>query len=504
MTYLWPFPKSYTYGTNTYGVDAAHFSYDANPSSNDLQLAFQRYLPLTFPHYTTSSAQVYNQYDVVVSSLSVVVQNTSGILQLETDESYSLNINDDGTAELKAETVFGAMHGLETFSQLVHFNFDTQSYEIRNAPWAVQDAPRFPHRGLLIDSSRHYEPVNTIKQVIDSITYAKLNTLHWHIVDEQSFPFDSPSYPLLSRAGAYSNEERYTVDDVADVVEYARQRGIRVMVEIDTPGHARCWCQGYPEICPSSTCLSPLNPATNATFDLIQGLFQDLTGGERGAGLFPENFLHLGGDEVDTTCWTTTPAVANWLAAHNMTADDGYEYFVERVHAIAIAQGRDPVNWEEVFNHFGNKLDKRSIIHIWIPGSKTLPNVTASGYRALYSPDGIWYLDGLDVSWETFYLNEPTEGIPPPQWPLLLGGEVCMWGETVDTSDIQQTIWPRAAAAAERMWSPLVPFLGNTTQALPRLESFRCRLNRRGIAAAPVNNDVARNAPPGPGGCLVQ
>ena len=114
----------------------------------------------------------------------------------------------------------------------MQFSFETQSYFIPFAPWNIYDFPRFAHRGLLIDSSRHFEPVTTIMGVIDSVTDAKLNAIHWHLVDEQSFPFDSPSFPLLSEKGAYSNYERYTVDDVAAVVEYARQRGVRVMVEI--------------------------------------------------------------------------------------------------------------------------------------------------------------------------------------------------------------------------------------------------------------------------------
>jgi hexosaminidase len=128
--------------------------------------------------------------------------------------------------------VYGAYHALETLSQLMQFSFETESYFIRDAPWSIFDFPRFPHRGIMIDSSRHFEPVETIKGVIDSLTYAKFNTLHWHIVDWQSFPFDSPSFPLLAEMGAYSEYERYTVDDVADVVEFARERGVRVMVEI--------------------------------------------------------------------------------------------------------------------------------------------------------------------------------------------------------------------------------------------------------------------------------
>ena len=128
--------------------------------------------------------------------------------------------------------VYGAYHALETLSQLVQFSFETETYFVRDAPWSITDFPRFAHRSLMIDSSRHFEPVPTIKGVIDSMTYAKVNTLHWHIVDWQSFPFDSPSFPLLAQMGAYSETERYTVDDVAEVVEYARQRGVRAMVEI--------------------------------------------------------------------------------------------------------------------------------------------------------------------------------------------------------------------------------------------------------------------------------
>jgi hexosaminidase len=128
--------------------------------------------------------------------------------------------------------VYGAYHALETLSQMMQYSFDNETYYIGSCPWWITDYPRFPHRGLLIDSSRHFEPIQTIKNVIDSITYAKLNVIHWHIVDEQSFPFDAPSLPLLAENGAYSPYERYTVSDVADVVEYARQRGIRVMVEV--------------------------------------------------------------------------------------------------------------------------------------------------------------------------------------------------------------------------------------------------------------------------------
>ena len=107
---------------------------------------------------------------------------------------------------------------------------------------------------------------------------------------------------MLSQKGAYSPQERYTALDVAEVVEFGRERGVRMMVEIDGPGHAAIWCKGYPEICPSPSCLEPLNPATNATYELLDDLLEDLTGGTRGSGLFYDNVMHLGGDEVNTAC----------------------------------------------------------------------------------------------------------------------------------------------------------------------------------------------------------
>ncbi|KAJ8422970.1 hypothetical protein Cgig2_002581 [Carnegiea gigantea] len=129
------------------------------------------------------------------------------------------------------------------------------------------------------------------------------------------------------------------------------------------------------------------------------------------------------------------------------------------------------------------------------------PQAVAKGYRCIYSDQGVWYLDHLDVPWQPVYTADPVEGITDPsEQKLVIGGQVCMWGETADTSDIQQTIWPRAAAAAERLWSRKeATSAGNVNQTvLPRFHYFRCLLNRRGVQAAPVTNLNARQAPTGP------
>jgi len=327
--------------------------------------------------------------------------------------------------------------------------------------------------------------------------------------DSQSFPMQSEKRPKLWQ-GAYSPQEKYTQTDIGGIVEWAREHGVRVIVEFDMPGHAASWCKGYPEVCPSPSCPQPLNVANNATFELITDLLGEMTGGAattpgKPSGLFPDNFVHLGGDEVDTSCWSKTPSVAAWLKAQGMTPDQGYAYFVKRAAEIAISQGRRPVQWSEVFDHFKTKLDKKTIVHIW----KSVTNVTevvADGYNVLLNvgyDSTSWYLDNLNINWTAVYTQDPCGGSPDDLCKLILGGHGEMWGETVDASDLEQTVWPRLAAIAERLWSPKA-MTGDIAAAHPRIEAFRCLLNRRGVRAAPVNNANARSAPPGPGGCYTQ
>ena len=322
-----------------------------------------------------------------------------------------------------------------------------------------------------------------------------------HLSDIQSFPWQSEVLPRLSMA-AYSATDRYSSADIEDVVEYARQRGVRVMIEFDVPGHAASWCVGYPEVCPSPSCTMPLDPSSNATFALMQSMFNEVTGGRSRGGLVPEDLFHLGGDEVDLSCWSQVPRISDWLKANNLTSKDAYRYMVERAHDIVYAAGRTPVNWDEVWKNFGTTIDPNTIIHVW-DDEGIVQRATADGFRVLVSPDGPWYLDGLGTSWQDMYLLEPSKGITDPaQLSLILGGESCMWGETVDASVILATIWPRAAAVAERLWSRMT--LNDTAAAEPRYAWFRCLLDLRGIEAGPYKNPGAREAPQGPGGCLMQ
>ncbi|KAG1371649.1 Beta-hexosaminidase 1 [Cocos nucifera] len=503
--YLWPLPKEFSYGDRTVTIDPDLALRLEGPGGNStvLKEAFERYKDLIFKTWARSVRRWSQAYDV--SELTVFVSSDNETLQLGVDESYTLYVGGEGRlsilggASIEANTIYGAMRGLETFSQLCIFNYETKTVEVYNAPWYVQDEPRFAFRGLLLDTSRHYLPVSVIKQVIDSMSYAKMNVLHWHIIDEQSFPLEVPSYPDLWK-GSYTKWERYTVEDAYEVVDFAKKRGIKIMAEIDVPGHAESWGAGYPNLWPSRNCTEPLDVAKNFTFEVISGILTDMR------KFFPFGLFHLGGDEVNTDCWYSTPHVKQWLQEHNMTTKDAYQYFVLRAQEIAIALGWIPVNWEETFNTFKENLNPQTVIHNWL-GPGVCPKAVAKGFRCIVSNQGVWYLDHLDIPWEDFYNSEPLDGINSTlQQELVLGGEVCMWGETADTSDVLQTIWPRAAAAAERLWSPLdATSAGNlNSTVLSRLHYFRCLLNHRGVAAAPVANRYARRPPIGPGSCFAQ
>ncbi|KAJ3678127.1 hypothetical protein LUZ60_001930 [Juncus effusus] len=498
---LWPMPKSVNYGSNTIylnknlnlKIGGGNYSDD----SGILKEAFDRMVQLIeADHIIETNLQNYVN---ILAGINILVHSSIDSINYGIDESYNVYVPENGNpiyAHIEAQTIFGALHGLETFSQLCNFNFTTKIVELHSAPWAIYDLPRFPYRGLLIDTSRHFLPVPTIKSVIDSMTYSKLNVLHWHLVDDQSFPMEIPSYPKLW-SGAYSYSERYTINDAIDIVKYAERRGVNVLAEIDVPGHTLSWGVGYPSLWPSKSCKEPLDVSNEFVFQVIDGILSDFS------KVFKFKFVHLGGDEVNTSCWTTTPRIKKWLNKHQMNESDAYQYFVLRAQQIAISHGYNIINWEETFTNFGNKLSPKTVVHNWFRGDAAQKAVEA-GLRCIVSNQGYWYLDHVGATWQDFYMYEPLNNISKPeQQKLVLGGEVCMWGENIDTSDIQQTIWPRAAAAAERLWTPYEKLAKDPKEVTERLAHFRCLLNQRGVAAAPLAG-LGRQVPSEPGSCLRQ
>ncbi|XP_042514163.1 beta-hexosaminidase 3 isoform X1 [Macadamia integrifolia] len=500
---LWPVPKSVSHGSQTlymnkdFGLIFEGSKY--TDASGILKDGFSRFLEVVEAGHVIDDNSTHLDHSSLLQGLNVVISSSDDELQFGVDESYKLSIAATGSpryVHLEAQTVYGALYGLQTLSQLGHFNFTTRMIEVHHIPITIIDEPRFFYRGLLIDTSRHYQSLPMMKNAIDAMAYSKLNVLHWHIVDSQSFPLEIPSYPNLWN-GAFSLSERYTMADAAEIVNYAERRGINVLAEIDVPGHALSWGTGYPSLWPSRDCPEPLDVSNEFTFKVIDGILSDFR------KVFKFRFVHLGGDEVNTSCWTTTPHVMKWLRKHNLNESEAYQYFVLRTQKIAISHGYEIINWEETFNNFGKKLSPKTVVHNWLGGG-VAQKVVAAGLRCIVSNQDKWYLDHLDTTWQEFYMNEPLTNITNPmQQKLVIGGEVCMWGEHVDGSDLEQTIWPRAAAAAERLWSPYDNLAKDPKQVTGRLAHFRCLLNQRGIAAAPLAGP-GRVAPEEPGSCYKQ
>ena len=186
-------------------------------------------------------------------------------------------------------------------------------------------------------------------------------------------------------------------------------------------------------------------------------------------------------------------------------------YFYQRLDAIAISHGKTPVHWVEAFDALGRtgRLDRRTVVQICPSASigmcgyskNTIHDVVRAGYKAIYNDWSTYYLLHLEVTWAQVYETEPLAGITDPaERALVLGGELCKWGENTDASVFDGKVWPRLAAAAETFWSPL-DLTRTALSAEARMEWFRCRLLKMGIGASPLHNQVAGKAPPEPGSC---
>ncbi|XP_063905118.1 beta-hexosaminidase subunit alpha-like [Zophobas morio] len=408
----------------------------------------------------------------------------------EDNENYTLTVNADG-ATLSAQTIWGALRGLETFSQLI---YQEQDALVINAT-TITDFPRFSFRGLHLDTSIHFLPVNIILQTLDGMAYNKFNVFHWHLTDDQSFPYKSRVYPELSEKGAYHPVSKvFEPSDIAKVIEYARVRGIRVIPEFDTPGHTSSWGASHPELL--TTCysnnqpngnLGPMDPSKDTTYDFINNLFTEVV------GVFPDSYFHIGGDEVDFTCWQSNPDITTFMSDNNISSYEGLEnYFIQHVVDLLDKLNSKYLVWEEVFVN-GVTLPNTTLVHVWRgEGFDTLRDVTKAGKYGVFS--SCWYLDHLSSGsdWQKFYECEPLnfDGTDE-QKKLVLGGEACMWTESVNEYNVMPRVWPRACATAEKLWS--AESVNDFGAARPRLEEHACRMNMRGIAAQPPN---------GPGFCL--
>jgi hexosaminidase len=371
------------------------------------------------------------------------------VQKLGEDESYVLDVTEKG-AKLSAPNPLGVIHGLQTLLQLV-----APSAQGFAAPAVhIEDAPRFPWRGLLLDSCRHWMPVEVVKRTVDGMEAVKMNVLHFHLSEYQAFRVESKKFPKLQEMG--SGGQYYSQDQIKELIAYARDRGIRVIPEFDMPGHSTSWFVGYPELAsgPGPYELEKqwgvfdpaMDPTKESTYKFLDKFIGEM------AELFPDDFFHLGGDEVNGKQWDSNPEIQAFMRSHNLkTNDDLQTYFNQHVVKIIQKYKKTPVGWDEVLTP---DLPKDVVVQSW-RGQQSEAKAVQEGHRALLSNG--YYLD-LAESAEEHYLVDPLGGdaaqLSPEQQKMILGGEACMWSEMVTVENVDSRIWPRNAAIAERLWSP--------------------------------------------------
>ena len=442
-----PVPQKVQMGSGQFLVDATFTVGIDGAKDSRIENAAERFI-----HRLRQQTQIPVATSMDAANAKFVihaVKPDNNLVALGSDESYVLEVTGSGV-KLTAANDLGIMHGLETFLQLVKASPEGFAMPALR----IDDAPRFPWRGLMIDVSRHFIPMDVIRRNVDGMAAVKMNVLHLHLSDNQGFRFESKKHPKLQGDG--SDGEYFTEDQLRDLVDYCRERGIRVVPEFDVPGHTTAWFVGYPELAslPGPYQIErhwgifdpAMDPTNDKVYDFLDKLYTDVT------DVFPDPYLHVGGDEVNGKQWDANASIQKFMKEHNLADNAALQaYFNAKLIKVVQKHNRQMEGWDEILHP---DLPKDAVIQSW-RGPKGLAAAVHEGYRAMLSNG--WYLD-LMWSAERHYMNEPFSGdaaaLTPEERQRVLGGESCMWAEFVDPENIDSRIWPRNAAIAERLWSP--------------------------------------------------
>lgn len=401
-------------------------------------LSFARQANATYVAGTATDASLVVECGAASATLPVLGE----------DESYQLEIT-PARALLRAPTTLGVLRGYATLLQLLQS--DAQGWFLPAA--TIDDRPRFPWRGLMLDVCRHWQPLEVVKRNIDGMALVKLNVLHLHLTEDQGFRIESRKFPRLHELG--SDGHYFTQDQMREIIAYAAARGIRVVPEFDIPGHATSWVTAYPELgsAPGPYVIERkwgvfdpvLDPTNEKVYELLDGFLGEM------AALFPDAYIHIGGDENNGVHWTANAKIQAFIARHELKDNAGiHAYFNGRVHAMLAKYGKKMIGWDEILHP---SLPAGSVVHSW-RGPEGIAEATKLNFATVLSNG--YYID-LNYPTTDHYLNDPVPPgtkLTPEQQQLVLGGEATMWAEWVTPETIDSRIWPRTAAIAERLWSP--------------------------------------------------
>eukprot|EP00092_Neocalanus_flemingeri_P015685 GFUD01016979.1.p1 GENE.GFUD01016979.1~~GFUD01016979.1.p1 ORF type:complete len:641 (+),score=196.19 GFUD01016979.1:63-1985(+) len=521
---LWPLPTNYSLGSTVTPFNPALVTVESNAMSSRVEGAVWRMRDLL----TMKGEEGPLDSQVSLTINVDIISSAQAVPAVGVDESYALSVSktEDVVVNIKAETFFGARHAIETLFQLTEWDSFTHAYVIQDSV-QIEDEPFYPHRGISLDTSRNFIPVSKIKELIDSLSYSKMNVFHWHITDTQSFPLILDSLPDFVKFGAYSPDMVYTRADVADLVSYASDRGVMIIPELDAPAHVGAGWEAVEDtftVCRDaepwqSWCVQPpcgqLNPASQGMYDVLEMIHKEFL------EMFQPSTLHMGGDEVHFGCWNSSDSIIEWLK------NEG--------------KGRNEEDFMYIWNHFQTESLKRVVkassevgiptprvtlwsshltlpqyihyldpdtytVQIWADSSDceepTIKTVAEAGLKMVFSNvDGAyldcgfagWVTDGNNwcspyKGWQEIYENDPHKIIERHNVKNeevaksnILGGEVAMWTEQTDGMSLMAKVEPRAAAYAERLWRG--PSAGGWRQAETRMVRHRERLRERGVGA---------------------
>eukprot|EP01105_Mastigella_eilhardi_P003928 TRINITY_DN1517_c0_g1_i2.p1 TRINITY_DN1517_c0_g1~~TRINITY_DN1517_c0_g1_i2.p1 ORF type:complete len:676 (+),score=149.12 TRINITY_DN1517_c0_g1_i2:1826-3853(+) len=386
----------------------------------------------------------------------------SGYIQWGDDEAYHIEHDphkESGVIQISAKTVWGAVRAFDSLQSVIECKGDLCCVPTLT----LDDAPRYSWRGLLMDTSRHFLPVGTVLRVLESLAVNKFNILHWHITDGASFPLYVQSVPQLALAGAFGEDQIYTPEDVHLILGHANSLGIRILPELDMPGHTSSWGRAFPQFI--HTCPSFMK---DHGFDC--GADPLHYNGYDGVGGWCDNYVHLGGDEVSQECYRedgTQPSL---------------ETFYNKVLGILKQRKKHAVFWEESIMIPAN-FPSDTIFETWLTTDK--PKMVAERGFKLISGRTRWYFE-YERDYRKYYEFKPTSEFHDIG-SSFIGGECMMWGEYADQYNWFGKVFPAAAAVAEVLWANPQTATMDTFNFFTHL----CEMQRRGI---PVNS-------PGPGNC---
>lgn len=433
----------------------------------------------------------------------------SGKIGLYEDESYHLDIKQNQIT-INATNDLGVLHGLETLLQMLQNN--NNSFYFPSSK--ISDFPRFTWRGLMIDVSRHFQPIDVIKRNIDALAAMKMNVFHWHLVDDQGWRIEMKKHRKLIDVA--SDGMYYTQEEIKNIVKYADERGILVVPEIDVPGHGSAILTAYPEIGSKVITLtggtsekniqgtaiatygiernagifSPtLDPSNPKTYQLLSEIFDEV------CPLFPGAYFHIGGDENEGKDWDANPKIQEFMKKNKLANNHELQtYFTMQLVPMLKKHGKQLMGWEEILT---KNMSKDAIIHSWrgpnegVIAGQSLVDAVKKGYKTVLSNG--YYID-LMYPIASHYLNDPMPkgaNLTAEEKARILGGEATMWTELVTPTTIDSRLWPRTAAIAERLWS--AEDITDVANMRKRLDVVSFRLEELGITHIRNKDVILRN-----------